>query len=282
MTDTAEEIKEVKIDATSYVHPTAELDYGVEVGPFSVIGEGVRIGRDTRIASHVVIDSWTTLGRNCSVFQFASVGAPPQDVGYKGERTEAILGDNNIIREFVTIHRATTKDKLRTVCGDNNLFMNYVHVAHDCELGNNIIMANNATLAGHVTIEDHAIVGGLVAVHQHVRIGAYCIIGGASAVSKDIPPYVLAVGNRARLFGLNAVGLKRQGFSKKDLEEIKKCYHIIFRSSLGRAEAMEQLASEMPGSVHARRFIDFLKDTKRGIAREKTKRKADGHEHEED
>lgn len=278
MSETAKEIKEVKIDPTAYVHPTAELDYGVEVGPFTVIGEGVRIGRDTRIASHVVIDSWTTLGKNCNIFQFASVGAPPQDVGYKGDKTETILGDNNIIREFVTIHRATTKDKRRTICGDNNLFMNYVHVAHDCELGDNIIMANTATLAGHVTIEDHAIVGGLVAVHQYVRIGAYCIIGGASAVSKDIPPYVMAVGNRARLYGLNAVGLKRKGFSKKDLDEIKKCYHIIFRSSLGRNEAMEKVLEEMPDSIHARRFYDFLKGTKRGIAREKTKRKSEGHE----
>lgn len=277
MSETAK-IKEVKIDATAYVHPTAELDYGVEVGPFTVIGEGVRIGRDTKICSHVVVDSWTTIGRNCNIFQFASVGAPPQDVGYKGEKTEAILGDNNTIREFVTIHRATTKDKRKTICGDNNLFMNYVHVAHDCELGSNIIMANSATLAGHVTIEDHAIVGGLVAVHQYVRIGGYCIIGGASAVSKDILPYVMAVGNRARLYGLNAVGLRRKGFSRSEIDEIKKCYHIIFRSSLTKAEAMERIRNEFPEGSHAMKLHDFLMDSKRGIAREKTKKKSEGHE----
>lgn len=281
MSETAKEIKEVKIDPTAYVHPTAELDYGVEVGPFTVIGEGVRIGRDTTIASHVVVDKWTTLGKNCNIFQFASVGAPPQDVGYKGEKTEAILGDNNTIREFVTIHRATTKAEGKTVCGSNNLFMNYVHVAHDCELGDNIIMANSATLAGHVIIDDHAIVGGLVAVHQHVRIGAYCIIGGASAVSKDIPPYVLAVGNRAKLYGLNAVGLRRQGFTRSDLDEIKKCYHIIYRSHLTRAEAAEKLLEELPESAHARRFHDFIKGSKRGLTREKSKRKGEGHDEED-
>ncbi len=278
MSDIAKDIKEVRIDPTAYVHPTAELDYGVVVGPYTVIGEGVRIGRNTRISSHVVVDSWTTLGQNCNIFQFASVGAPPQDLGYKGEKTEAIIGDNNTIREFVTIHRATTKGTQKTICGSNNLFMNYVHVAHDCVLGDNIIMANNATLAGHVTIDDHAIVGGLVAVHQYVRIGAYCIIGGASAVSKDIPPYVMAVGNRAKLYGLNTVGLKRQGFTRDELEEVKKCYHIIFRSSLGRKEAMEKLNEELPDSAHARRFYDFLDGSTRGIAREKTKRKSDGHE----
>lgn len=278
MSEIANTIKEVSIDPTANVHPTAELDYGVVVGPYTVIGEGVRIGRDTRIGSHVVVDSWTTLGSNCNIFQFASVGAPPQDLGYKGEKTETILGDNNTIREFVTIHRATTKGERKTVCGSNNLFMNYVHVAHDCVLGNNIIMANSATLAGHVTIDDHAIVGGLVAVHQYVRIGAYCIIGGASAVSKDIPPYVMAVGNRAKLYGLNTVGLKRQGFSKSEIEEVKRSYQIIFRSSLVRKAAMEQLLEEMPDSRHARRFHDFLAGSKRGIAREKTRRKSDGNE----
>jgi UDP-N-acetylglucosamine acyltransferase len=278
MTKAVEPIKEVKIDPSSSVHPTAELDYGVEVGPYTVIGPDVRIGRDTRIGSHVVVDRWTTIGRNCNIFQFASVGAPPQDLGYNNEKTEVILGDNNTIREFVTIHRATTKDQRKTVCGDNNLFMNYVHVAHDCTLGDNIIMANTATLAGHVTIEDRAIVGGLVAVHQYVRIGASCIIGGASAVSKDIPPYVMAVGNRAKLYGLNRVGLRRQGLTREEIEEIKKCYHIVFRSSLPLSEAIERLYAELPDSAHAKRFADFLKGSKRGVARERSKRKGEGHE----
>ena len=268
-------LKEVRIDPTAYVHPTAELDSGVEIGPFTVIGEGVRIGADTKISSHVVIDKWTTIGKNNAIFQFVSIGAAPQDLGYKGERTETIIGDNNNIREFVTIHRATTKEKLKTVCGSNSLFMNYVHIAHDCELGNNIIMANSATLGGHVKIDSNAIVGGLVAVHQHVRIGAYCIIGGASAVSKDIPPYVMAVGNRARVYRLNSVGIRRQGFSRAELDEIKKSYNIVFRSSLTIAEAIERLAQELPGSVHAKRFMEFLRGSRRGIARERTKRKGE-------
>lgn len=269
---TAKKVTDIKIDPTAYVHPTAELDSGVEIGPFTVIGEDVRIGKNTKISSHVVIDKWVTIGSDCQVFQFVSIGAAPQDLGYKGEKTEVIIGDNNIFREFVTVHRATTKDKGKTVCGSNNLFMNYVHIAHDCCLGDNIIMANSATLGGHVTIDNRAIVGGLVAIHQHVRVGAYCIIGGASAVSKDIIPYAMAVGNRARIYRLNSVGIRRQGFTKQDLDEIKRCYNIVLRSSHGLSESVAKLEAEMPGSVHAKRFIDFLKGSKRGIARERTKR----------
>lgn len=275
MTKTAKKMKDVRIDPTAFVHPSAELDSGVEVGPYCVIGEGVRVGKDTKIGSHVVIEKWTTVGKANHIFQFVSIGAAPQDLGYKGEKTEVIIGDNNTIREFVTVHRATTKDKLKTVCGSNNLFMNYVHIAHDCQLGNNIIMANSATLAGHVAIDNNAIVGGLVAVHQYVRIGAYCIIGGASAVSKDIPPYVMAVGNRAKLYGLNSVGLRRQGFTKQEIEEIKRCYALIFRSSMILSDAIEAIRKELPGSVHAKRFADFMAGSKRGIARERTKRKSE-------
>jgi UDP-N-acetylglucosamine acyltransferase len=278
MSKSATRLKEVRIDPTASVHPTAELDAGVEIGPFTVIGEGVRIGANSKISSHVVIDKWTTIGKDNQIFQFVSIGAPPQDLGYKGEKTETIIGDNNVVREFVTIHRATTKDRLKTECGSNNLFMNYVHIAHDCRLGDNLIMANTATLGGHVTIDNNAIVGGLVAVHQHVRIGAYCIIGGASAVSKDIPPYVMAVGNRATVYRLNAVGIRRQGFTREEIDEIKKSYRIVFRSSLSTAAAAERLRQEMPGSKHAKRFADFITASKRGIAKERTKRKGDVQE----
>jgi UDP-N-acetylglucosamine acyltransferase len=275
MTKAAKKIKEVRIDPSAFVHPTAELDSGVEVGPYTVIGEGVKVGKDTKIGSHVVIDKWVTMGERNNVLQFVSIGAPPQDLGYKGDKTEVVIGDNNTFREFVTVHRATTKDTLKTVCGNNNLFMNYVHLAHDCHLGSNIIMANSATLGGHVSIDNNAIVGGLVAVHQFVRIGAYCIIGGASAVSKDIPPYVMAVGNRARVYRLNAVGIRRQGFSKQEIEDIKRCYSIVFRSALTLQQSIAALEKEMPASVHAKRFADFLKGTKRGIARERTRKKAE-------
>jgi UDP-N-acetylglucosamine acyltransferase len=272
--------KEVKVDPTTIVHPTAELDNGVEIGPYTIIGEGVKIGKGTRIESHVVIDNWTVIGSGCHVFQFASIGAPPQDLQYKGEKTETIIGNNNVIREFVTIHRATTKEDRKTVIGDNNLLMAYVHIAHDCRLGNNIIMANTATLGGHVIINDYAIVGGLVAVHQFVRIGEHCIIGGASAVSKDVPPYVLAVGNRARLYGLNKVGLKRHGFSKEEINDIKRAYNMIFRSAMPLAESLKKVGDEMSGSERIRHFIDFIKAAKRGVIKDRGTRESEVHEND--
>lgn len=280
MTKPEKDFKEkgVRIDPTARVHPSCELDEGVEVGPYSILGEEVRIGKGTKIGPHVVVDDWTTIGKNSNIFQFASVGAPPQDIGYKGEKTRTVIGDNNIIREFVTIHRGTVKEKGITLCGDNNLFMNYVHIAHDCNVGDNVIVANAATLAGHVTIEDHAIVGGLVAVHQYVRIGSYCIIGGASAVSKDVPPYVMAVGNRAHLYGLNLVGLRRKGFSRDEIEEIKSSYNILFKSHLGLSEALSRLKQELPDSVHARRFIKFIESSKRGLVRERIKKRGEHSE----
>lgn len=278
MTTKIARANEVNIDPTACIHPTAELDAGVDIGPYCVIGPEVRIGKGTSVGAHTVVEKWTTIGNACRISQFVSIGAAPQDVGYKGEKTEVIIGDNNILREFVTVHRATTKELRKTVVGSNNLLMNYVHVAHDCVLGDNIIMANSATLAGHVSIDSNAIVGGLVAIHQYVRIGAFCIIGGASAVSKDIPPYVMAVGNRAKLYRLNSIGLRRQGFSKQDLDEIKAAYNIIFRSSLRIKDALEKLKRDLPGSKHARRFIEFIEASKRGIARVKTRRAAEAHE----
>ncbi|MEE8574378.1 MAG: acyl-ACP--UDP-N-acetylglucosamine O-acyltransferase [Thermodesulfobacteriota bacterium] len=278
MSEVVTKIKDVKIDPTALVHATAEMDSGVTIGPYTVIGEGVRIGKNTNIHSHVLIDKWTTIGADCEIFQFTSIGAPPQDMGYKGEKTQLILGDRNVVREFVTMHRATTKEEGKTICGSDNLFMNYVHVAHDCVIGNHVVMANAATLAGHVYIDDYAIVGGLVAVHQHVRIGAHCIIGGASAVSKDVPPFVMAVGNRAKLYRLNSVGLRRQGFSKDDISEIKTAYKILFKSSLKLKDAIEKLKEDLPGSEHARAFLEFFKNSKRGVIRVKSKKKGDGHE----
>jgi UDP-N-acetylglucosamine acyltransferase len=259
-----------KIHSTAIIDSTAKIANSVTVGPYSVIGKNVVIGEGTTIGPHVVIGDRTTIGKGCRVFQFASVGAPPQDIAYADEETSTIIGDNNTIREFVTIHAGTVKDKARTLIGDNNLFMNYVHVAHDCVVGNNIVMANNATLAGHVQIDDHAIVGGLVAVHQYVHIGAYCIIGGASAVSKDIPPYVLAVGNRATLHGLNRVGLKRKGFSKEALVNIKEAYNILFHSSLTIKEATKKLKADFADSLEVKRFTDFIEASTRGMARERT------------
>ena len=265
------------IHPTAIIHSGAEIDEGVEIGPYSVIGRDVKIGKGTIIGSHVVADGWTKIGTECRVHQFTSIGAPPQDVTYKGEKTEVIIGNNNVIREFVTIHRGTVKGGGQTVIGDKNFLMAYVHIAHDCKIGNNVIMANTATLAGHVRIEDHAIIGGLVAIHQFVNVGAYSIIGGASAITHDVPPYVMAVGNRAKLYGLNKVGLRRHGFSREEIDTLKKAYNILFRSGLALTDAVGKLEEEMKHSIHAAKLVEFIKGSKRGITRE-TGRRAEGDE----
>lgn len=261
-----------KIHPSAVIQSGADISEDVEVGPFSVIGKDVKIGKGTWIASHVVIDGRTIIGEGCRIHQFASIGAPPQHLKYKGEPTEVIIGKNNEIREYVTVHRAIAMSGGKTIVGDNNFLMAYVHIAHDCIIGNNVIMANVATLAGHAEVEDHAFVGGLSAVHQFARIGAYAMVGGASAITHDIPPYVMAVGNRAKLYGLNKVGLKRQGFSRKDLDDLKMAYNILFRSGFTMDEAISRVEDEMKDSKHVVRLIEFIKSSKRGITRETGRR----------
>lgn len=263
--------EDVTIHPTAIVDPSAELDMGVSVGPYSIIGPDVKIGAGTVIGPHAVVDARTTLGKECKVFQFASVGAIPQDIAYKGEPTETVMGDRNTMREFVTIHGGTIKDKGRTVIGNGNLFMNCSHVAHDCVVGDGNVIANNATLAGHVTIEDRTIIGGTSPIHQYVRIGSYSMIGGASPVSKDIPPFVIAVGNRASLYGVNLIGLRRNGFSKEAIEEIKTSFRILFKSHMTIKEAVAKLKEDLPDSEHAHRFIEFIEKSKRGVAKLKIK-----------
>jgi UDP-N-acetylglucosamine acyltransferase len=255
------------IHKTAIIDAKAELDSEVEVGPYCIIGSHVKIGKGTRLSPHVVIDGWTQIGEGCHIFQFASIGAIPQDLKYKGEESWVILGNNNVIREFVTINRGTAQSGGRTVIGDHNLLMAYCHVAHDCKIGNHVILANNATLAGHIEIEDYAIVGGLVAVHQFVRLGGYSIIGGGSGVNKDIPPYMIANGQRVKLYGLNTVGLKRHNFSHEAVSNLKKAYRIIFRSSLTAKKALDQLQAEIKNSPEVDHLINFIKNSKRGIAR---------------
>ena len=221
------------IHQTAIIDSQAELELGVEVGPYSIIGPQVKIGRNTKIGPHVVIDGWTHIGEGCTIFQFASIGALPQDLKYKGEESWVIMGNNNTIREFVTINRGTSWSQGKTTIGNNNFFMAYSHVAHDCNIGNHVILANAATLAGHIAIEDYAIVGGLVGVHQFVRLGCHSIIGGGSGVNKDVPPYMMANGQRAKLYGLNTTGLQRHHFSEEALTNLKNAYRIIFRSGAG-------------------------------------------------
>jgi len=257
----------LNIHPTAIVHPRARIEEGVEIGPYSVIGEHVAIGGGTRIASHVLIEGWTTIGERNHIFPFSSIGTPPQDIGYKNEETYLIIGNDNIIRECATIHRATTKEDRKTVIGDGNFLMAYSHVAHDCKLGNHIIMANSVALGGHIVIEDYAILGGIVAVHQFVRIGAYAIVGGQTGVGMDIPPFVSASGNRAKLYGLNLVGLKRRGFSDETISTLKKAYKIIFRSGLTLEEALRQVQEEFLPSREAEHLVEFIRNTKRGITR---------------
>lgn len=257
----------MSIHPTAIIHPRAKIAGDVEIGAYSVIGEHVSIGRGTKISSHVLIEGWTTIGERNQILSFSSVGTPPQDIGYRNEETELIIGDDNVIRECATIHRATTKEDRKTVIGNSNFLMAYSHVAHDCKLGNHIIMANSVALGGHIVINDYAILGGIVAVHQFVRIGVYAIIGGQSAVSQDIPPYVSAAGNRAQLYGLNLVGLKRRGFSDEAINTLKKAYKVIFRSGLTQDEAFRKVQDEYSASEEAMHLVEFMRSSKRGVTR---------------
>ena len=257
----------MNIHSTAVVSPEASLQEGVEIGPYSVIGPNVKIGKDTVIGPHAVIEGRTEIGDKCRIFQFASIGALPQDLKFDGKETKVIIGNNNMIREFVTIHSATSADIGMTFIGDNNLIMAYCHVAHNCKLGNNIVMANAANLAGHIHVEDYAIIGGLSGVHQFTRIGCHSIIGGASAVVQDIPPYITVSGNRAKPYGLNLIGLKRRGFPEETIQALKKAYKIVFRSSLLLSVAIERIQEEVKDLPEVRHFTDFIKNAKRGICR---------------
>ena len=257
----------MEIHPTAIVHPNAVIAPGVKIGPYSLIGENVRIGKDTLIGSHVNVEGWTEIGERCRLFPFVSIGGPPQATRYKGDPTRVIIGNDNVIREFVTVHRGTVEGEGKTVLGHSNFIMAYSHIAHDCKVGNQVIMANASTLAGHIEVEDFAIVGGLVAIHQYVRVGCYAIIGGASAVPKDVPPYMCASGNRARLFGLNTVGLKRHGFSEPTLSALKKAYRILFRAHLTLSKSVERVEAEVPDLPEIRHLLAFLKGSKRGICR---------------
>jgi len=255
------------IHSTAIVSPRAELDANVEVGPFSIIGESVFIGSGTVIGSHVVIDPFVTIGPDCKIFQYAAIGAAPQSLKFKGEKTYVKIGRGSMIREFVTIHRGTGFGGGVTEIGEENFLMAYTHIAHDCKIGRKVVMANNATLAGHIVIGDYATVGGLVAIHQFVRIGDYAFIGGKSAIPKDIPPYVIAAGDRAKLHGLNMVGLKRQGMSQKTLSLLKKTYRIFFRIGLTVNEAVERVRAEVEQIPEVVKFIEFIKTSERGVTR---------------
>jgi UDP-N-acetylglucosamine acyltransferase len=255
------------IHKTALVDSGAEIDSNVDIGAYSIIGDKVCISKDTVIGPHVVIDPYVTIGRNCRIFQYAAIGAPPQSLKFEGEKTYVKIGDRTVIREFVTIHRGTGFGGGITEVGEENFLMAYTHIAHDCKVGRKVVMANNATLAGHITIGDHATIGGLVAIHQFVKIGEYAFVGGKSAVVKDIPPYVIAAGDRAELHGLNSVGLKRHGFTPTTLSLLKKTYRIIFRIGLTMNEAVERVKAEVELIPEVVNFINFIKSSQRGVTR---------------
>lgn len=257
----------MSIHPTAIVHKNAELDSSVEVGPYSIIGEHVRIGKGTTLRSHVVIEGWTTIGESNTIYPFASIGLEPQDLKFKGEETRLEVGDHNMIREYVTLHRGTGSGGGLTKIGNRNVMMAYVHVAHDCILGDRIIMSNAATLAGSITVGNDAIVGGLSGVHQFVRIGSYAMIGGCSAVAQDVPPFVRVAGNHARLYGLNSIGLKRHGFTPDQIQVLKAAYKLLFRSGLTLREAVKTAKAKWPGDETVAHFLSFVEKSERGICR---------------
>ena len=270
---------ETAVHPSAVIAPGAELDHGVRVGPYAVIGRQVRIGRDSSIGPHSVIEGRTTLGCENQIFQFASVGAIPQDKKYQGEDSRLTIGDRNTIREFATLNTGTTGGGLVTRIGNDNLFMVYSHVGHDCQIGNNVILANCATLAGHVLLEDYVGVGGLAAIHQFTRVGESAYLGGGAMVSLDVPPYCVAQGDRARLFGLNLIGLKRRGFGEEQLNALKKAYRTLFAEGLTLKEAADRTRQEQVLSPEVVHLTEFIASSQRGICRP---RRNAGQEGEDD
>jgi UDP-N-acetylglucosamine acyltransferase len=256
-----------RIHPTAVIDTRAELAEDVEVGPYAVIGAGVRIGRGCKIKTHAVVEGRTTLGEGNTVFQFASVGSQPQDLKYKGEPSELIIGDHNTIREFASLNPGTSGGGMLTRVGNNNLLMMYCHIAHDCIMGNRNVIANGATLGGHVVLEDFCIIGGLAGIHQFVHIGTGAILGAGSMVSKDVPPYCNATGDRATLHGLNVEGLRRRGFTAEQIDALRKTYRIMFQSRLLAKQALERVRSEVPQTLEVQKFVSFIEQSKRGICR---------------
>ncbi len=255
------------IHPTAIIAPGAQIDASVEIGPYAVIGEHVSIGAGTRVGPHTVIEGHTSIGCNNQIFQFASLGAAPQDKKYAGEPTRLEIGDNNTIREFCTFNVGTVQDGGLTRLGNDNWVMAYVHIAHDCIVGDHCILANNATLAGHISIGDHVFLGGLTAVHQFCTIGAHAMTAGGSIVVQDIPPYVTAAGNHAHPAGINSEGLRRRGFDAEQISRIKRAYKQIYRQGLSLEDAKAAITEAAADAPELALFVDFFARAKRGIIR---------------
>jgi UDP-N-acetylglucosamine acyltransferase len=257
----------MSVHPTALVAPGAKLHPTVEVGPYTVIGPQVSIGAGTVVGPHAVIEGRTRLGERNRVFQFASVGAQPQDLKYAGEDSALEIGNENLIREFTTLHKGTNGGGGVTRIGDRNLFMAYAHVAHDCQVGSGCVLANAATLGGHVELGDHVILGGLAAVHQFTRIGKHAFVAGGAMVVMDVPPFCTAQGDRAELVGINSVGLARHGFSEEQIARVKEAYRILFRSKLPLEEAVERLRTELGDQREIQVLLAFVTTSERGLTR---------------
>ena len=255
------------IHETAIIDDSAVIASDVQIGPYTIVGADVTIGPGSVIGPHVVLKGPTQIGRDNRIFQFASIGEDPQDLKYHGERSRLVIGDRNTIRESVTMHRGTEQDNSLTKIGDDNLFMAYVHVAHDCIIGNNIILANNATLAGHVVVEDYAILGGFTAVHQFTRLGTHCFTGFATALDRDVLPYFTVAGNRARARGVNKEGLVRKGFKPETVRALQDTYKILVKSKGSLQEKLERVSELALMHIEVRRVIDFLNNSERGWTR---------------
>jgi|SRR5208283_567222 len=256
-----------KIHKTAVISKRAEIDEDVFVGPFCCIGEGVKVKKGSRLLSNVIIEGLTEVGNDCTIYPFTTIGLPPQDLKYKNEKTRLKIGKNNIIREYTSIHRGSVGADGLTEIGDSNFLMAYVHIAHNCKIGNSTVMANAATLAGHVVVEDFAVIGGIVAIHQFTRIGAYAMVGGFSGIGQDIPPYTMASGARAKLYGLNVIGLKRYGFSEETINILKRAYKILFREKRTLKDALRKIKSDLPETEALQHLVTFIEQNRRGICR---------------
>jgi UDP-N-acetylglucosamine acyltransferase len=255
----------VRIHPTAIVHPDAVLGENVEIGPYAIVGEQCTVGDGSVLAARAVLERNVRLGRDVKVGIGSIIGGDPQDLKFRGEETWAEVGDGSVIREYVTINRGTTQS-YKTTVGQHCLIMSYVHLGHDCHFGDQVIVSNSSQFAGHVTVEDKAIISGLCAFHQFVRVGKHAFIGGCSRVAQDVPPYLRAVGNPLKLYGLNSVGLRRSGFSEETMRELKRAYRLLFRSDLNLGQAVERGRAELDVSVpEVRHMLDFVASSGRGV-----------------
>jgi len=255
----------VKFHPTAVISPKAEIDEGVKVGPYSIIGDNVKIGRGTVIEANVHIVGYTEIGEDCHIYPFCSIGTPAQDLKYKGEKTYVRIGARNVFREFTTVNAGTACGRGETVIGSDNYFMAYSHIAHDCVVGNGIIFGNAGTLAGHVLVEDYAVVGAFSGVHQFCRVGKYSFIGGYSVITKDVLPFSKTVGNRAKAYGINYIGLKRRNFPPQVIEKLRKAFRLLLNSNLNTSQAIAEMERTITGCEEVSYLVKFIKTSKRGV-----------------